>query len=390
MNVHTSPYRVGNFEQGEMRGDVSRQWFARPADERFLSLDDLSACVHTRAAASVEARVATKTIELFAPEPKSVEDAHKLYVAQPAGLVPFTHWSFSQVATLAKAPAGFLRELPAQMVADVLTYRLRFAREAEQIKLYSTPEELRAATGPDYGRIYDHEVVAAVQQIAGNGTGDTNWKVPGVLNWRTHMYDPEAPVTTDSTTLYASDRDVFIFLVDDRNPIEVGKLPDGSPDLMFRGFYVQNSEVGSRALKLAAFYLRAVCMNRNLWGVEGFEEVSIRHTRLAPSRFIEEIRPALQSFANGSDNKLIEGVQAAKDAKIADNDEEALAWLQNRGLSSKRAKDLIAIVERDEQHPVRSVWDAAQGMTRMSQDVLHQDARLDLELEAKRWLDKVA
>ena len=33
--------------------------------------------------------------------------------------------------------------------------------------------ELRAVTGPDYGRIWDHELVAAVMKIAGNGTGDT-------------------------------------------------------------------------------------------------------------------------------------------------------------------------------------------------------------------------
>lgn len=28
--------------------------------------------------------------------------------------------------------------------------------------------ELRAVTGPDYGRIYDHELVEAVQRIYGN------------------------------------------------------------------------------------------------------------------------------------------------------------------------------------------------------------------------------
>lgn len=45
-------------------------------------------------------------------------------------------------------------------------------------------------TGPDYGRIFDHELVAAVQRIAGNGTGDTRWKVPGVLDWLTGVYNP--------------------------------------------------------------------------------------------------------------------------------------------------------------------------------------------------------
>ena len=40
----------------------------------------------------------------------------------------------------------------------------------------------------------------------------------------------------DTTTLYASDRDVFLFLVDDTHPIEAGRLPNGEPDLYFRGF----------------------------------------------------------------------------------------------------------------------------------------------------------
>ena len=109
------------------------------------------------------------------------------------------------------------------------------------------------------------------QRIAGNGTGDTRWKVPGVLDWSTGVYNPDVEISRDTTTLYASDRDVFLFLVDDHNPIEAGKLPDGSPDLYFRGFYCWNSEVGAKTLGMASFYLRAVCQNRNLWGVEDFE-----------------------------------------------------------------------------------------------------------------------
>jgi hypothetical protein len=38
------------------------------------------------------------------------------------------------------------------------------------------------------------------------------------------------------------------FLVDDLNPIEAGRLPDGLPDLYFRGFYCWNSEVGAKTL----------------------------------------------------------------------------------------------------------------------------------------------
>ncbi len=155
---------------------------------------------------------------------------------------------------------------------------------SELVKAYTTEEgrtELRAVTGPDYGRIHDHELVEAVMRIAGDGTGDTRWKVPGVLDWGTMRHNPDVDVTAETTTLYASDRDVFLFLCDDLNPIEAGRLPSGEPDLYFRGFYCWNSEVGSRTLGIASFYLRAVCQNRNLWGTESFEEITIRHSATA-------------------------------------------------------------------------------------------------------------
>jgi len=128
--------------------------------------------------------------------------------------------------------------------------------------------ELRAVTGPEYGRIWDKDLVAAVMSIAGDGVGDTMWKVPGVLDWSTMTHNPFVDITKDTTTLYASDRDVFLFLVDDTHPIEAGHLPNGEPDLYFRDFYASNSEVGSKTLGIASFYLRAVRCNRNLWGTE--------------------------------------------------------------------------------------------------------------------------
>ncbi len=111
------------------------------------------------------------------------------------------------------------------------------SHRAEQVKTLEADDgrvELRAVTGPDYGRIYDHELVGAVQRIAGDGASDTRWKVPGVLDWSTGIYKPQVDVTRDTTTLCASDCDVFLFLVDDLNPIEAGRLPDGSPDFYFR------------------------------------------------------------------------------------------------------------------------------------------------------------
>lgn len=199
--------------------------------------------------------------------------------------------------------------MPATLAGINLQYGLSHQR-SEQVKILELDDgrqELRAATGPEYGRIFDHELVSVVRQIAGNGIGDTRWKVPGALDWATSTYNPYVEVTTDTTTLYASDRDVFLFLVDDTHPIEAGELSDGSPDLYFRGFYCWNSEVGSKTLGIASFYLRGVCQNRNLWAVEGFEEIVIRHSKYAGNRFAHEVAPAPESFANSSPQGFSKG-----------------------------------------------------------------------------------
>lgn len=386
-----TPFKVGNFDKGSHNGEVSMQWMRRPADERFLSLNDLKAAVAARADKTTELRVDSRKVEFFAPEVREIADLHRLHLGLPGGtVVAPNHWSFGQLAGLAKAPAPYLRTLPSQIVADAVTYGLRYNRAGDQIKTYAGEDTLFAVTGPEYGRIFDRDVVEAVQQIAGNGTGDTRWKIPGVLDWSSMTYNPEAPVTIDSTTLYASDRDVFVFLVDDRNPIEIGKLPNGEPDLVFRGFIVQNSEVGSSSLRICAFYLRAVCMNRNLWGVEGFEEITMRHSRYAPARFLEEARPALEQFANGSTAKLIEGVQKAKAAKLADDQDEAIAFLQARDFSRKRALEILEIGEREEGAPPRSAWDFAQAITAFARNTPNTDDRFQIETVAGRILDKVA
>lgn len=393
---HVGPYRVDPTKGGH-DGSVSMQWMSRPHDQRFLSLTELADYKRKFYEGSWEGRSDSKQVEIIAPEIKTREDMHKLRVGLTTGEgdtqrvheVAPSNWAFGQLAALGKSPAAFLRELPSPIVSDVLTWRLRHAREVEQIKFYGDTELLHAATGPDYGRIPDFEVVEAVQQVAGDGTGSHRWKIPGVLDWSTNLYDPKAPVTKDSTTLYASDRDLFMFLVDDLNPIEVGKLQNGDPDLMFRGFYLQNSEVGSKALKLAAFYLRAVCMNRNLWGVEHFEDITIRHSRLAPDRWLQQAQPALRSYSEGSAKTLVEGVAMAKGAKVATDDEEALAFLNSRNFSRSAAKAILETVEKEEGHKARSIWDMAQGITAYARNVPNTDDRIGVEMEAKRLLDRV-
>jgi Domain of unknown function (DUF932) len=196
-------------------------------------------------------------------------------------------------------------------------------------------------------------------------------------------------ITQATTSYYASDRDLWVLVVDAERPIQVGTLPDGSPDLLTRGIAFVNSEVGKTTLRVMAFYFRASCCNRIFWGVENFQEIAIRHSRLAPSRFLEEARPALQSFTEGSAQTLLEGVEKAKAAKVAEDQEEALQWLAARNFSRERSMAILNRGEQEEGHPVRSAWDMAQAITADARDSSYQDHRFDQEKVAKDLLDAV-
>ena len=382
-------YKV-DISRGERLGRVSSEWFSRPDDERYLSLSELYTSVKGRAERSRTRTVESAAIRVEAHR----DDPENLALILPEAEAPVapTHWSFGQLASLVSAPAAYLRQLPAPLAGINLQYGLTSHR-AEQIKTLETEDgrtELRAVTGPDYGRIYDHELVAAVQKIAGNGTGDTRWKVPGTLDWSSGVYNPMVDITKDTTTLYASDRDVFLFLVDDMNPIEAGTLPDGSPDLYFRGFYCWNSEVSAKTLGIASFYLRAVCQNRNLWGVEDFQEISIRHSKYAANRFAHEAAPALTRFADSSPRPFIEGIRAARERIVAHSDDDRTDFLRKRGFSKAETARIVETVLAEEGRPPESVFDFVQGITAVARSKPQQDARLDMEGKAKKLLERAA
>jgi hypothetical protein len=378
-------YKV-DISRGQNISRVSSEWFSRPDDERFLSLTDLYDAVKSRADRATTRTVETRDIRVEAR--REDPDALSLILPGRGELVAPTNWSFGQLCSLVGAPAGYLRSLPGPLSGINLQHGLQTHR-GELIKTLEADDgrlELRAATGPDYGRIWDHELVAAVMKIAGNGTGDTRWKIPGMLDWSSMMHNPFVEVTKDSTTLYASDRDVFLFLVDDAHPIEAGRLPNGDPDLFFRGFYCWNSEVGSKTLGMASFYLRAVCMNRNIWGAEGFEEISIRHSKFAASRFAHEAAPALENFATSSPAPFVNGIRAAREAIVARRDEDRHDFLRRRGFSKADTAKVISTVLSEEGRPPESIFDFVQGLTAVARTRPHQDARLELEGKAARLL----
>jgi hypothetical protein len=92
------------------------------------------------------------------------DNPERLHLMLPKAQVPVapTHWAFGQLASIVGAPASYLRQLPAPLAGINLQYGLTNHR-AEQVKTFETEDgrtELRAVTGPDYGRYLNSQAVS--------------------------------------------------------------------------------------------------------------------------------------------------------------------------------------------------------------------------------------
>lgn len=367
---------------------ASRQWASRPADERFLSPTELRQKVAGERERSISTVVSSRRIEV---QPHPIDPIKGITIAGDDTMVDPTHWAFGQLANLAGAPASYLRKLPAPLVADAMNYGLRFMRDAEEIGILRTEAEtvgdagtiiehtqLRAATGPRYGRVWNEEIVTALEQKFGDGRTGA-FRVPG-------EFGQQVEITRANTTIYGSDRDIFVFLADEENRIEVQNRRGGRSGSLARGFFVWNSEVGSQSIGAAFFLFDYVCQNRIVWGVEDFKEIRLRHSKNAPDRWLEEITPVLMEYSNASAQPIAETIREAQRKRVDDDLER---FLRNR-FTTAEAKAIQAAHEREEGRPIETIWDVVTGTTAHAKTIEHQDARVDLERKGGKLLDLVA
>ena len=358
---------------------ASRQWASRPDDERFTSLTALHNHTLTQRHQSAAKVVSSRALEF---RPAQSDALHGLEVFGPNG-VGFepTHWSFGQLAALAQAPAGYLRTLPAPIAADNLTYGLRFARDIEEVGVLlrrNGHNELAAATGPRYGRVWNHEITGQLVDRFGDGvSGD--WRVPG-------EFGKAVEVTKANTTLYASDRDLFVFLADEQNRVTVPNRRNGQGGSLARGFFMWNSEVGAATFGVGMFLFDYVCCNRIVWGAEGYKEIKLRHTVTAPDRFLEDVVPVLADLRNSSPKPIEETLKAAQAAKVSSLED----FLLTRRFTKPTITKVAAAFEAEEGREVESLWDVTTAITAHAKTIAYQDERVAMEREAGKVLDLVA
>src|SRR3546814_15393275 len=82
---------------------------------------------------------------------------------------------------------------------------------------------------------------------------------------------------------------------------------------------------------------------------EGFEEISVRHSKFAANRFAHEAAPALAQFASSSPAPFMAGIKAARAQIVARDDDDRQSFLRKRGFSKGETDRIIATVLDEEE-----------------------------------------
>lgn len=345
-----------------------QQWKDRPEDERFETLSTLKASVEARR--NRARQISVKPIDI---EPIARDNDRIVLSLSGEPAIP-THWAFGQMAALAQAPAGYIRNLPAPLAVDCLNYGLRQRTQDKMMLLLDTKEDgsltsMRSATSENYGRIWDIEAVGIVEQIVAYTEG--------------RFFNPKEWSGRPSG-LYASDRDVFMFMIDGGSMVDGG----GERDQMNRGFFVWNSEVGAATFGLSTFLFREVCGNHIVWGAADVKTLKIRHNGLAPQRFAREAMPVLRTYVESSTKSTEDAVRRAKTYLLPNDREQRIEWVTQKGFTKAEASGGIRVAEKEEGDS-RTLWQVVNGLTAYAREYAFMDTRVALERKASKLMDLV-
>src|SRR5260370_722617 len=150
----------------------STQWATRPDDQRYPSLADLKAAVLQRKRESWTATPTTRNLRVVPADSGAIGIQVYDGTKGEERILEPTNWSFNQLCQYAQAPAAYLRKLPAELTSINLQWGLeRSALRDDSLVLAKSngSNHLRAMTSTSYGRIWDHEVVEAVERVNPDG-----------------------------------------------------------------------------------------------------------------------------------------------------------------------------------------------------------------------------
>jgi len=385
---------------------ASAQWKNRPADERFWNFAEMREACFAYVPTSRSATVDYNKLRVIA-DPAN-EDLRLHGETTSASI---SHYAMTQLARTAKVPVEYLRTLPAELAATNMNYKLSVcdAPNAARLLLHKTDDGdmvVRCATSSKYERIWNYEIVDRLSLLAGN-----DWRTPPA---RPANNDPRARPATEEDCLqrkklggglainvgdmiapaglYASDKDMFVFMVDDDHVVNNPLSPDAP---LAKGFFMWNSEVGDKSFGMTTFLYDAVCGNHIVWGAQEVKDLRIRHVgHLAKMKGFRGMQIELKNYTDAGVDQYETKIRRAQTFQIAATKEDTLDQLfkyiakRHIDLSKSEVTGAYEIAENSDRYgSPRTPWAIVQGLTEQSQRASNADARVKVDREAGKLLE---
>ena len=345
---------------------AASQYANRPPDERFTSMGDMIADAQDDKNRSAERAYNLKDLHV-----RPIGDTGQdLELVSPRGAGRFTHWSFGQLARTLKAPAGYLRQLPAALAADNLNHGLASSpagTDANLLVRAANGQEptIRACTSDTYGRLWDGPLYQATEdQLSRRGGGE--FKLPTTWEGK-------------PAGAYRGDRDSFLLLVNGGSIVEDPSLR-GEDRPMYKGVMIRNSEVGYTSVTIDSILFRYICGNHILWGAVTDRRFRRRHVGKHVLRDVaREIGRVAYQWTTASVERDQAVIKALTRYEVAHTRDAIIDELHKMGATKSDAAAAYDACERTESVSPRSYWGLVQGLTRISQETPYQDERLVLD-----------
>lgn len=346
------------------------QWANRPKDERFENVADMRAQCFEYAEHAAVAPAKWNQLRVEATDDNDLRLIGRQNV--PATV---SHWAMGQLAERAGAPARYIRTLPATLAAQNINHGLAKRDEEHEAQLLFHRNNgdllLRAATGQVYERVWNYEICDHLLAMEDAG-------------WTPALPDPRYIIASDPTSnkpdLYASDHDMFAFLIAPDRLID-----DGSEGGLSRGLIVDNSEVGGGSLGLMSFLYRYMCGNHIVWGASEVVDVRIPHVGSIRDK-LAETQLIVKEYMDASvsdDEAMIKKARTYQIAKSRDEViDELFKQLRAKGLTRKALEAGYDATVPEVDGAPDTQWGIVQGLTRASQSSPYADQRHQLDRAA--------
>ena len=382
-------------EEQKQTGNIyaaHRQWAKRPPDECFQTLEDLHNFCSAYRGRSYTTSLPVSALEAVATDEDDIKLIPRDSLTQiPLSGMSFTNFSFKQFCSYIDASdaSRYLSRLPTDIACLNINYGLNNS-EPKSAKLLLQMEGtkgkestfLKAATSRVYNRIWNSEVTAFLLRV--NECFDNRLSPP--FSWMSERggnVDGNGGNGNSGTGLYASDHDMFAFLVDSEKAI------DGiSGSELVRGFYIYNNEVGSGSLGLCAFLCDMVCGNHIIWGVKDLVSVSTRHIGQAATRTFKEAFPSAVAIQMLSDTKeQVAKIKNAQAKTLGRKKQQVTDYLFEKRLATRAlANESWDYADRRDGLNPMTIWGMVQGMTASARSIAFADKRVQVEKSAAKLL----